>query len=516
VGSAAHLRVIPGSGPVVWLAPHGGRRDAARRPWARERLRVNDLHTAALAEELARATAAPALVNEVHDRNDVDLNRVVEAHDAAPWFLERLEELLAAALRRHGRATVLVVHGWNVTQPSVDLGLGCLPGVDPFTVPRTAAVSAAFAAGPLRRLAAACDARGIGTTVGARYPARHRENLLQLFTPRYRDDPRPQVRALARLAPDVDAVQLELGIPLRWPGAWRARFVDACREALPALAGAAPADDGGGAHVPAERAPLPGRPRRIEFTSPGLSGLAAVDAGRGGRLLLFAPDGTLALFTGERLGPAPDGHVGTLALEHGAGRFAVRFAGPLLRFPDATPFVDLEHGLARAALIDAEVALELTPFHAAEGDGGEFGRVTGAVTLAGARVPIDGDAFAEEGAPPLPWPRLRAAFHLDGDTRLALTVGLDGGEAAGFLCRTDAHHEVASARVRLEPAAGDSRRIALEVRLAGGDRFDLRLDAYHRLPVVRAHRPRPLRLEYLACRLDGARRPAGWCELAGL
>src|SRR5207249_6788610 len=80
--------------------------------------------------------------------------------------------------------------------------------------------------------------RGIAATDGARYPARHRENMLQLFTPRYAEDHRPPVRALAARAPLVDAVQLELGIALRWPGAWRSRFLDACAAALPALAAA--------------------------------------------------------------------------------------------------------------------------------------------------------------------------------------------------------------------------------------------------------------------------------------
>src|SRR5262249_57900355 len=81
----------------------------------------------------------------------------------------------------------------------------------------------------------ACTARGIAATVGARYPARNRENLLQLFTARHRNDPRDRVGRLAALGPRVDAVQLELGIALRWPGAWRRRLLDACAAALPAL-----------------------------------------------------------------------------------------------------------------------------------------------------------------------------------------------------------------------------------------------------------------------------------------
>ncbi|HUE31064.1 MAG TPA: hypothetical protein VMR79_09315, partial [Verrucomicrobiae bacterium] len=208
--TSARLTVLPGDGPLVLVAPHGGRRDAERRPWAGGHLRMNDLHTASLTAELAGRLGAAALINEAHDRNDVDLNRVSEADQRAPWFLERLAELVDAAVRRHGRATLLSLHGWNVVQPVVDLGLGCAPGEDPFTVGRAAAVSPAFAAHALPRLVEACGARGIAATVGARYPARHRENLVQLFTPRYAEDSRPLVRALAALAPLVDAVQLEL------------------------------------------------------------------------------------------------------------------------------------------------------------------------------------------------------------------------------------------------------------------------------------------------------------------
>src|SRR5206468_3535873 len=76
-------------------------------------LKVNDLHTAALTAELARVTGASAIINTAADRNDVDLNRVSAAHDRAPWFLERLADVLAATLGRHGHATLLTVHGWN-------------------------------------------------------------------------------------------------------------------------------------------------------------------------------------------------------------------------------------------------------------------------------------------------------------------------------------------------------------------------------------------------------------------
>src|SRR5262249_39862230 len=232
---AERLVVVPGESALVLVAPPGGWRDTERRRWARARLRMNDLHPASLTAELAHLARAPAVINDTHDRNDVDLNRIGEAHERAPWFLERLAAVLEATLARHGRATLLALHGWNVVQPVVDLGVGCSAAPEPFTVGRGAAVAPEFAATALPALGAACAARGIGATVGARYPARNRENLVQLFTARYRDDPRPVVRAFAGWASRVDAVQLELGIPLRWPGAWRGRFVAAVEDALPSL-----------------------------------------------------------------------------------------------------------------------------------------------------------------------------------------------------------------------------------------------------------------------------------------
>ena len=511
--TSARLTVVPGDGPLVLVAPHGGRRDAERRPWAGGHLRMNDLHTAALTAELAALLGGAALINEAHDRNDVDLNRVSEANQRAPWFLERLADLVDAAVRRHGRATLLALHGWNVVQPVVDLGLGCTPGENPFAVGRAAAVSPAFAARALPRLVEACRARGIAATVGARYPARHRENLLQLFTPRYAEDGRPLVRALAALAPLVDAVQLELGIALRWPGPWRARLVAACTEALPALlaaphpASAPPGDTTAAALAP----PVP---RRLEFAGAALSGLVGLDAGRTGRLLLFPAAGGLVLFTGERLGHTPGG----LRVEPSAsGGLALRYDGPLLRFPDTTPFLDLETGLARAELVEGEIELRFAPGHAHEGPA-EFGTVTGSVALERARHPVTASAFAEDGAPAGPWPRLRAALDLGGGASLALTLGLPGGEASGFLCRDGRHVAVAAAHAALGPADAPLAHVGLELELVDGRRLRIAARALHRLPVIRARGRAPVRVEFAACCLEGAPAagPAGWLEVGGL
>jgi hypothetical protein len=502
------LTVLDGTAPLVLVAPHGGRRDPRRRPWTAGGLRMNDLHTASLTAELAARTGAAAVINATHDRNDVDLNRIGDAHDAAPGFLDALAARVEAAVARHGRATVLTVHGWNVVQPGVDVGVGARAGGDPFAVGPGAAVSPAFAATTLRRLVATCAAHGIAATVGARYPARHRENLVQLFTPRHAADPRPRVARLAALAPRVDAVQLELAIPLRWPGPWRERFSAALCAALDGDAGdvlALPPPGGDAA-----------RSQRLELvTASGLAALVAVDPG-GARLLVFPPEGGLLLFTGERTGHDPAHRTGPLEVRPDAdGGLAVRFAGPLLRFPDTRPFLDLEAGLARATLVHGELALDVVPRHAAPA-AAEFAAARGGLLGDGVRRALDGDAFLDGGGAEAPWPRVRAALRLDAERRLALTVGLDGCGARGFLCAGGRHDAVVDARATLAGGEAPLARVALEATLASGRRVHAVASAVVALPVVRGRGPRPVRLELAACRVGGDDAPAGWCEVGGL
>src|SRR5262249_6059064 len=185
-------------------------------------------------------------------------------------------------------------------------------------------------------LVRACAARGIAATTGARYPARGRENLVQLFTSRHRADPRPLVRRIAELGAQADAVQLELGAPLRWPGDWRRRLVEACVTTVPALLRPE-------AHPTSEPPPpvsmkTKGRRQTLELFGGEASGLVAADRD-GARLLLFPPDGTLVLFTGERTGGEPPGRVRGLAVGPDEGRTVRgRVAGPLLPFSHSPPF----------------------------------------------------------------------------------------------------------------------------------------------------------------------------------
>src|SRR5207245_1935827 len=169
---------------------------------------------------------------------------------------------------------------------------------------------------------------------------------------------------------------LELGIPLRWPGAWRRRFIGACRAALPLLAAGAGEVSGAPGEPPA---PQP-TSCRLQFAGAPFSGLVGVTPDGGARLLLFPSEGGLFLFTGERargltIAPAP------------AGRITLDYAGPLLRFPDTVQFLDLERGLASAHLVDADVRLAFTPAPAC-GETGSFGTDAGSVGLGGRRTRI--------------------------------------------------------------------------------------------------------------------------------
>jgi hypothetical protein len=242
-----------------------------------------------------------------------------------------------------------------------------------------------------------------------------------------------------------------------------------------------------------------------------LSGLVAVDA-IGGRLLLFPPQGGVLLFTGERVVPQPPDHVGALALARPDTRVMARYDGPLLDFDETTPFLDLEHGLGTAHLVEGNVALSLTPCHAPIEAAGDFGRVSGTVTLGEDTFAIDGWGFAEDGPPSGPWPRLRAALKLGDDRSLAFTTTPEGGAATGFLCAHGRHTPVVGAHVHpgglrpLEP-------LRVDVDLEDGTRVALAATAIHRLPVVRSRGEVSVRLLFASCRLDGEAQPAGWCEV---
>jgi hypothetical protein len=222
--------------------------------------------------------------------------------------------------------------------------------------------------------------------------------------------------------------------------------------------------------------------------------------GAGARLLFFEDDGTLGLFTGERLGGEADGHVGGLELHAMAGgSHRLRYAGPLARFPDTTPFLDLEAGLAGAAVADATCALDHRPLHA----GCPFGSIAGSVTLGGRRREVYGMAVTGQGDPRL-HTRWRTALAIGAGEHLLLRHNR-GASPDGFLCRDGVHLAVVDAERSL---GGDGGRVA--VRLESGEERTIDLVPRHRLPVVRGGATPPVGVEFASYRSAETAAPAGW------
>ena len=94
--------------------------------------------------------------------------------------------------------------------------------------------------GPVSRLRDELQARRTWAPVGWRYPAWGADNALQLLSGRHDGHDDARLSGFARLAADdrVDALQLELSVPLRWPGPWRESFLAATELALADYEGA--------------------------------------------------------------------------------------------------------------------------------------------------------------------------------------------------------------------------------------------------------------------------------------
>src|SRR5262249_39181780 len=152
-------------------------------------------------------------------------------------------------------------------------------------------------------------------------------NVMQLFSTRFSQDHAPTIQCLAELSAQekVHAVQLELGVGLRWPGAERERFVDAFCQTLGNFT-PLPSTNGVGFSLPqsvekehpavhlhlAEESPLSlqakPEPTRfgLHFHDPlsGVGILGGIEFGgeeptHSGRLMLSLGGTEMALFTGE-------------------------------------------------------------------------------------------------------------------------------------------------------------------------------------------------------------------------
>ncbi len=425
----AWLETIDGDSPLLLIAPHGGRAGAAAR--ATLNPKVNDLQTSEITRELATMLGAPALINAAMDRNLLDLNRVSQVLASAPWFLDTIVRRLSKIIALHGHATVLIIHGWNVIQPRVDLGLGLRRHHDELRPPGSARVSArdSFIHGPLQELARRLGTDGILASFGLRYPGGGAQNLLQAFTDRHREsevEPLRQLSAMT-LREQVDAVQLELSVALRMPGQLR----DRC---IAAIAGVfrhttAPQPDGRRtslvivrAHSSKPRSQTKGAAAPSTSTRVGIElfdaakqigAMASFDLGTGGvgaRIMVLLPAGRVALFTGEGTVMREGNRVslGPLTLASDRGEMVLGFNGPAVIVPDATHYLNIERALASGWLDESmEVNLRLNPrignqpfdldplFHPADaadrdGPAAGFGELSGSVRIDDAAYDLSG------------------------------------------------------------------------------------------------------------------------------
>ncbi len=428
------LEVIDADSPILLIAPHGGRAEARTRALLNPK--VNDLHTADITRGLAARLGASALINVAMDRNRLDCNRISQIVERAPWLLEMIEERVSASIARHGRAVVLLVHGWNIIEPRVDFGLGLRTFGGELRAPGAACVSASddFINGPLTELAERLRGHGIKPTYGMRYPGGGLQNLLQAFTRRHCESTVASLRAISETAVSgaVEAAQLELSVALRMPGELRSK----CEDAIAASFSSAPNGTSAVASrapIIVNRAPRPASPKReigaaatvsvpgrvgIEFYDPvaRIGAMASFDigsAGMGARIMVLFEGRRVGLFTaeGRPVRSEKDVRHGPLSLTREGNTIALSFCGPAVIVPDATAYLSIERALASGRLdgsMEVGVRFELPegefefdrilapsePGAVAPAASAAFGHAVGSVCIAGATRSVSGFARA--------------------------------------------------------------------------------------------------------------------------
>ena len=479
------LEQLAGKGPVLVLAPHGGRRE--REAAAGDR--VNDLHTAEIARELAVRLGAAALINHGLDRNETDLNRISELVDRGSGFLDPLLAMVEETVEGHGRALVLLIHGWNMALAGCDIGVGLrsdnghnrgrYPTVGHDCLDTTVAVLQNNLAG-----------QGFAATLGQRYPAAAANNATQLFSGRHLEHTNRAVSRLARLGAEgrVDAIQLELGIPLRWPGPRRQCFIDAATEAAASYPvsstplARAPVTDGAtktGGSSETEAGGLAEKGHSLQLLLDGghtalLFGVEVTGrASMATRLCLLRTDGSMSLFVAEGPWNGDSGSykIAGLAVEASpGGGLAVEFEGPMISYQSHDAFLDLERGLASAGL--EEVRISLRCDSAPEG----FSRVIGSISRDGhpvsrvrARAAL-GRGGGRMGAGRGPGTVLRVTEGSLGPRRIELAGPMPGGDgelrdSEGRLWRL---HPIAVVPL-VRAVQGQSLRVSFGVVAVKGD-----------------------------------------------
>ncbi len=391
----AWMTFTAGEVPIVLVAPHGGRRpvDAP----ITDSIKVNDLYTAELTQDLAAQTRSYALINHSHDRNELDLNRVSQVRQEAPWFLRTLVELLSALTVQHDSVRVFFIHGWNVVQPVCDIGIGLRQRAGKLMQAGKGepTLDVSFFSDVVLPFCDAAQEQNIDVAIGRRYAAAAQNNFMQVFSARFLQDDSAQIRTLAELTVQgkINAAQLELGVGLRWPGQERDRFVHVfCHTLGNSLQSAAAPDRDrsrdfsgfsfleGSSQVDETEDETPydsllpwtweREPTRLalHFHDPrsglGVMGGVEFDPGasvHAGRLLLSLGGTEMVLFTGEDTSGLDRGHVqvGQCVWRRQPGGLSINYRGTLMRFAHPQAFIRLEDGLAASWIEPAEVDLQL-------------------------------------------------------------------------------------------------------------------------------------------------------------
>jgi hypothetical protein len=372
-----------GSAPVLLIAPHGGR--ARGTPLIKGHPKVNDLHTDELTRALASRLAASAIINSGMDRNHLDCNRISQLLAGAPWMLNALAYHAEELVKIYRRLVVLIIHGWNVIQPRVDFGIGARLecGCAPPTCADRLSASDSFVKNVLFPLTRRLGECGIIASFGLRYPGASKDNLLQAFTRRHQNSDVPSLRRLAELARAgaIEAAQIELSVPLRWPGPLRARVLSCVEQALLAWIEELQHGKKIAAVVPAprlsptmplragrisERTGLPFQSFRygMEFYDPAVSigGIASFRFGgelaRASLLLLCEGRRVVMFSTEDRVCLRSNGiSLGGLQLELSLHGFELRFHGAAIDVPDARCCISIEQALASGHLLEISLCL---------------------------------------------------------------------------------------------------------------------------------------------------------------
>lgn len=405
---------IDGDAPVVVYAPHGGRRAAD----AGRGANVNDLHTDELSLEIARRLGASAIINRGLDRNEHDLNRISTLRSTRSDVLSRLDRVIDVATRGGQRtALVLLVHGWNISSAWCDIGVGLTESAGELRG-RNPTVSRAVLDRVCLPLIDRLRAAGLEGSIGHRYAASGKENVTQIFSGRHAEDDDEIIARLSQRAAAgaLDGIQIELGIPLRWPGPRRDRLIEVLCAVLEDEIRERENAEGASATCPRTEWDLPPRQldRPADRPEPGYAVQAVLADGSGlflgaepggarslaARVCIARPDGRMALFVAE--GPW-NGDPGSYAVaglrfeasenRRGDREFAMRleYDGPMVLYPTHDAFLDLERGLAGADIQDASLRLEFTPHS------GGFGRLTGSVSFGPGQMEVAATAVCNRG-----------------------------------------------------------------------------------------------------------------------